>query len=336
MLAVSPQDLGNCMSETANISIMAEILADEILIELKWRKEGAPNVNYKCQTPAHSKKTHPADVVFSYSDPYDEIRHYIQLDLKSYTGSSITLANISDAVVSLGKAVDCTETNKEWKKHFHDEADNFDVTGLLFVFNHDGTYDVDFGGLLKKLAKDQPSIPASSKVHVFSPQDVWYLNNIVTDMHILRSKGRLPKNTECGFYYPDLSRTKVVMDEWGCAATIECLQGAWQILKYKDENGGVSLVVYYRGAGSTTDEFVFLIDMLVHYQLIANMTSIQIRAPFADKEAPAVFENAIKQYVEPLRNRGISNVSKIEKLKLEMIQKVIPNFSEVEIGLNQR
>lgn len=324
------------MSETANISRMADILADEILLEFRWRKEGAPNVNYKCQMPAHGKKTHPADVVFSYRDPYDEIRHYIQLDLKSYTDSSITVGNISEAVISLGKAVDCTETNRMWKKHFHDEADNFDVAGLLFVFNHDNTYDANFGSILKKLAKEQPSIPSGSRVHIFSPEDVWYLNNIVTDMHVLRGKRVLPESKDCGFYYPDLSRTKVVMDDWGSAATIECLQGAWQMVKYKDDTGGISLLIYYRGKGSTTDEFVFLIDMLVHYQLIANMTTIQIRAPFADKESPAVFENAVKQYIEPLRDRGISNVSKIENLKLKMIQRVTPNFSEIEIGLNQR
>jgi hypothetical protein len=325
------------MSETANISRMAEILADDIFLELKWRKEGPPNINYPCKSPAHGKKTHPADVVFSYKDPYDEIRHFILIDLKSYTDSSITPLRVNEALVSLGKAVDCTETNEAWKKLFYSGSENFDVTGLLFVFNHDGTFDSSFSDVLKKVAKDQPSIPSDVRVHVLGPEDVWYLNNIVTDMHVLRSKGRLPQVSECGFYYPDLSRTRVVMDEWASAATIECLKGPWQIIKYKDSvNGGVSLLVYYRGAGTNADEFIYLIDMLVHYQLVSNMTSIQVRAPFADKDAPGIFENAVMKYIEPLRERGVSNVAKVEKLKLEMVQKVTPNFSEIEIGLNQR
>lgn len=325
------------MSETANISRMAEILADDIFLELKWQKEGPPNINYPCKKPAHGKKTHPADVIFSYKDPYDEIRHFILIDLKSYTDTSITPLKVSEAIVSLGKAVDCTETNDGWKKLFYSGSENFDVTGLLFVFNHDGTFDSSFSEILTKVSKDQPSIPSDVRVHVLGPEDVWYLNNIVNDMHVLRSKGKLPPSAECGFYYPDLSRTKVVMDEWGSAATIECLKGAWQIIKYKDStNGGVSLIVYYRGAGTGVDEFIYLIDMLVHYQLVANMSSIQVRAPFANKDAPGIFQNAVKKYIEPLREKGVSNISKIEKLKLEMVQKVVPNFSEIEIGLNQR
>jgi hypothetical protein len=324
------------MSETENISKMAEILAKDIFKELKWQRERPINTNYPCiNIESHAKKTHPSDIVFSYIEPYTGHRLYVQLDLKSYARSTIKADSIAASISSLAIAVECATISDEWKKLYVSGTNSIDVIGLLFIFNHDGGFDSQFDSFLENVAHKNPRIPSGVKVFVIGPQDIWYLNNIIMDMKVLRGDRELPPLDSCTYYYPD-SRSRVVRDDWNCAATIECLKGPWQILKYRESRGGFSLLIYYRGNGDTVQEFVYLIDKLVHFQLVANAESIRLRAPYASQNAAATFAIAVKTYLGALYQEGDSLKHKLEKLKLETMQKCTPNFSQIEIGMEAR
>jgi hypothetical protein len=127
----------------------------------------------------------------------------------------------------------------------------------------------------------------------------------------------------------------VVLDDWGCPATLECLKAPWQIVKYRKEDSSLHLLIYYRGVGDTVQEFIYLIDKLVHFQWVAMCATIRLRAPYASQNAAATFGLAIKEYAEPLvGSQPITE--KLKKLRLESIPQVTPNFSEIEIGMEAR
>lgn len=323
------------MAETANISKMAECLAQSMFKELKWNQEAPLNTNFSCVNETHGKKTHPADIVYWYKDPYKGSRVYVLCDLKSYARGSITADTVKGGVTNLALSVECAKVSEEWRRRFITGADNTDLVGLLFVFNHDKGWDAEFSTFLGRMFDEYPRIPSGIKLYILGPQDIWYLNNIIYDMKTLRGDGELPAADACSFFYPDLSRSKVVLDDWGCAATLECLKAPWQIIKYRKDDSSIHLLVYYRGTGDTVQEFIYLIDKLVHFQLIALCGSIRLRAPYVSQNAAATFALALKEYAAPLDGALPIN-EKLKKLRLESISQVTPNFSEIEIGMEAR
>jgi hypothetical protein len=154
-------------------------------------------------------------------------------------------------------------------------------------------------------------------------------------MKVLRGDQELPKAKDCSFLYPDLSRTKVVQEDWNCPATLECIKAPWQIVKYRNEDSSLHLLIYYRGTGETVQEFVYLIDSLVHFQWVATHATIRLRAPYVSENAAAKFSIAIQEYLAPLGPDATIAI-KLSKLKLETINQVIPNFSRIEIGMEAR
>jgi hypothetical protein len=328
--------IGLIMAETENISKMAGLLASAIFKELKWQQELPLNNNYCCVLPdAHGKKTHPADVVYWYKDPYEGSRVYVLTDLKSYARGSITADTVKKGVTNLALSVECAKISDEWRKRFIFGADNTDLVGMLFIFNHDQGWDAEFPAFLGKMFDEYPMIPSGVRLYIFGPQDIWYLNNIIFDMKVLRGDGELPQIDDCSFLYPDLSRSKVVQEDWGCAATLECLKAPWQIVKYRMSDGGIHLLIYYRGAGDSVQEFIYLIDKLVYFQWVAMCATIRLRAPYASQNAAATFALAVKEYANPL-GESTKVSDKLKKIRLEAISKVAPNFSEIEIGMDAR
>ncbi len=324
------------MAETENISKMAELVAQAMFKELKWNQEDPLNTNSACVFPeTHEKKTHPADIVYWYKDPYVGNRVYVLCDLKSYARGSITTDSIKGAVTNLALSVECAKVSEEWRRRFITGTTNVDLQGMLFIFNHDNGWDAEFPRFLSKIFDAYPQIPSGVRIYIFGPQDIWYLNNIIYDIKVLRGEGELPSLDDCSFLYPDLSRARVVQDDWGCAATLECLKAPWQIIKYRKQDSSLHLLVYYRGTGDTVQEFVYLIDKLVHFQWVAMCATIRLRAPYASQNAAATFALAIKEYASPLG--GVATITeKLKKIKLQTISQVTPNFSEIEIGMGAR
>ena len=100
-------------------------------------------------------------------------------------------------------------------------------------------------------------------------------------------------------------------------------------------DGGIHLLIYYRGTGDTVQEFIYLIDKLVHFQWVAMCVTIRLRAPYASQNAAATFALAVREYAEPL-GESTKDSEKLKKIRLETIHTVNPNFSEIEIGMDAR
>lgn len=216
------------MAETDNIAKIAELLSQKLFSRFIWFETGGWNQNWKCVNDEHvSKKraekkrktasssdadetappsakpeenaesvkilTHPSDVVFYYAEPYRPIRTYVNTDLKSYKKSSITSTAIASAIESLALTLECAELSEEWREKFVHEDKTYEIAGLLFIYNHDGEYDKDFDQLLAKVNHERLKIAKNSKILVFGPSHIRWLDNVRHDLsglymeHILSS-----------------------------------------------------------------------------------------------------------------------------------------------------
>jgi hypothetical protein len=327
------------MAETGNIARMAEIVSDEIFGVFGWQRTGPVNENWTCVIPEHNRKTHPADVVFWYLDPYSTKRIYVTVDLKSYAQGSINTSSINEALRNLAKTTECTQLSDAWRHLFHHRDMAFQPVSLLFVYNHDGAYDKSFISLLAQVTSNSHQLRAGNRMHVLGPRDVCYLKSIANDIKGLRGTPGdngsflLPQPNDCSFFYPDLYRHKAVRS-WGHPATLETLSGPWQILKYRHQQSSTTgYMVYYRGTGSTRDEFLYLIDFFFHYQLLQDTSGIQIRAMFAANEAAVNFEKAKEEYARA-REGEESLLERLSLVSFRTLTTVFTQFSPIEIGMS--
>ncbi|MCJ2164684.1 MULTISPECIES: hypothetical protein [unclassified Pseudodesulfovibrio] len=324
------------MSETANIAIMAEDISSHIFKQFKWTTKGPMNVDWKCVCPQkHSKKTHPSDVVFHYIEPYRNSISCINTDLKSYKKGSITRDQICGAIQSLDMAIECAKVSGEWQT-LYAPPENYEVFGLLFIYNHDGGYDLEFGQLLDK-AMRRVNIAPKNKIFVLSPYDICYLKTVTNDIATLRGAEdctKIPDSQNCSFYYPTTSRLKHAHAPVSHPATLEMLTGPWQIMRYNidgDASKGFGISVYMRTPGNTKEEFIYLIDYLCTYQLLNESKKIMINLPNASPIANVMFENAVKDYIS-MRNDDFF-AQKIKSISLRRITNIVTSYSTVEIGM---
>lgn len=325
------------MAETANIAIMAEDIADSIFSKFKWTKKGPMNENWECVCQdEHKKKTHPSDVVFHYPEPYRNSISCINTDLKSYKKGSITTTQIKGAIDSLDMAVECAKVSQDWQNLYAPSSGNFEVFGLLFIYNHDGEYDLEFDQLLNKAVK-KLNISPRNRIFVLSPYDICYLKTVSHDILALRGEEgakKLPASQHCSFYYPTSSRFKHAHDPLQHPATLEMLTSPWQIMKYVingDPSQGIGLSIYMKTTGETKEEFIYLIDYLCNYQLLHQAERITFNLPKAHNLANTMFEKAIDEYINLRKDDYFAK--KIEKIKMRRVTNIITNFSTVEIGM---
>ncbi len=305
------------MAETGNISEIAEILSNDVFSRFLWNNTGGWNQNWKCikddhvvvtrtrktkedagqldergeesttiSSKSNSEKdgivikrilTHPSDVVFYYDEPYSSSRTYINADLKSYKKGSIKSSAIVAAIKNLALTLECAELSEEWQAKFVHEQKSYRIVGLLFVYNHDGEYDSDFDDILAKVNEDTLKIPRDSRIFVLGPRDIRWLDNVRLDMLMLYGKHRLPHEDRWSFYYPDLIRRKKIQVS-ARAATLEMLTGPWIILSYPAYDARpAGYIVYFRGKGRHSEEFLYLIDYLIHFQMVKQGIAIEIR-----------------------------------------------------------
>ncbi|MDP1530953.1 MAG: hypothetical protein Q8M05_16370 [Rhodoferax sp.] len=323
------------MAETINIAKMAEKLSKEIFAEFLWKRMTPTNINWPCESQdAHKVKTHPSDVVFYYDEPYTQARTYINTDLKSYAKGSITVGAIRSAIESLARSLGCAETSEEFRTKFLHEHVSPDICGLLFVYNHDGEYDKDFSGLLGQIKNEKLDIPTKSKIVVFGPRDIFWLNNVHHEIAYMRGGGGiLPDREHCKYFYPHLVRRKNVQLEHATAATLEMLTAPWIILSYinpKKQNRK-GFVIFYRKRGESVEEFLYLIDNLMHYQVLVDETDIYIKTLDAHPNAAAFFDKAKDQYVEEYEG-GSDIRDRLNTIVFAQINDVRTKFSEAELS----
>jgi hypothetical protein len=324
------------MAETTNIAKMAEKLSKELFAEFLWQRMEPTNVNWPCEDKErHNAKTHPSDVVFHYEEPYSQARTYVNCDLKSYAKGSITVGAIRSAIESLARALSCAEKSDEFRARFIHDHVSPEICGLLFVYNHDGDYDNDFNRLLWQVKNEKLDIPTASKIVVFGPRDIFWLNNVHHEIAYMRGgTGDLPEREFCKYFYPHLVRRKNVQSDHAKAATLEMLTAPWIILSYtkpKNKNRK-GFVIFYRKRGEMVEEFLYLIDYLMHYQVLVDDTDVFIKILDPHPNAVALFEKAKGQYVDEYMG-GAEITGRLNSIQFAQINNVRTKFSEVELGM---
>jgi hypothetical protein len=245
--------------------------------------------------------------------------------------------------------VACAETSAEWQQYYLHAGYTANIRGLLFVYNHDGQYDKEFGRHLAGYRNEKLDLPSGSYVAVFGPGDVFWINNVAADIRQLRGRkgaDNVPMSEHCWFYYPDLDRHANVQREQARAASIEMLTSPWIIMQYRRPSDGRSgMLIYYRRAGDSEEEFLYLLDYLRHYQLIG-ACDIRIRTLNAARHTKAVFQRACQRYIsayEPGPATGEVNAvigqktafrEQIEAITIDNLNQVQPVFSEVDLGMD--
>ena len=325
------------MAETANIAKMAEKLSKELFAEFQWQRSGTTNINWPCEDPDHhKKKTHPSDVVFYYDEPYSQARTYVNCDLKSYAKDTISASNIKAALESLAMSLSCAEKSDEFRAHFLHDHVSPEICGLLFVYNHDGEYDKDFDALLNKVKNEKLDIPTKSKIVVFGPSDIYWLNNVRHEIAYMRGGGgELPEREHCRFFYPHLVRRKNVQLEQAKACTLEIMTAPWIILSYANpkKRNRKGFVVFCRKRGASVEEYLYLIDYLMHYQVLIDDTDVFIRTLDADTRSASYFSKAKDRYVEECEG-GAEIRARLDAIQFGQINDVRTKFSEIELGMD--
>ena len=112
------------MAETVNIALIASIIAKDIFKAFHWEIHPQNDSNFDCALDHHvteknkKKRTHPADVVFHYIDPYLKRRVHLHTDLKSYAKSTIQQKKIRSALQSLAMTIECAGISPQWQQKF--------------------------------------------------------------------------------------------------------------------------------------------------------------------------------------------------------------------------
>ncbi|MHB0842917.1 hypothetical protein ACYCGP_08755 [Stutzerimonas nitrititolerans] len=323
------------MAETINIAKMAEKLSKGIFNEFLWGRMEHTNINWPCENPEeHEVKTHPSDVVFWYNEPYSQSRTYVNCDLKSYAKGTIKTQAIREAIESLAKSLRCAEISQEFSDTFIHPDVSANIHGLLFVYNHDNEYDKEFAKILEKVKCEDLDIPKGSKIVVMGPEDIYWLNNVHHEIiHLRGGAGLLPERDNCRFYYPHLVRKKNVQLEQAKAATLDMLTAPWIILSYVNLKKGSKqgFVIFMRKRGITTDEFLYLIEYLMHYQVIKSETEVTIRMVDPHQNASANFAKAKDQYVaDYMGGEDLRQI--LDSIDFGKLEHVRTTFCELELS----
>lgn len=326
------------MAETIRIAELANLITSEIASFLKWDVHPENDLNFNClmstshfdDAQATDQKTHPTDIVISYFDPYENKKIYFNTDLKSYDSSSIGYSNVRDWLSKITKGTVCSCVSSEWKQRYG-IGGSYDIRGLLFVYNHDGNFDKPFYSFIhdypnpphtgvrapKRFHLKDLKVPANIKIHIIEPILIDNILSIKHDLNVLKIAGKIPQNNDqspISFYYPNRQRFKSRIKPEECPATIELINGPFFVMNY---NNYISYqlnpinpqvpdiiqhkrgnIIYYRDNGETVDEFIYLIETLMMYDLIYEDCDTRIRhcSRLKSPNAKQNFLNAIEKY----------------------------------------
>ncbi|MEF3698140.1 hypothetical protein [Desulfolutivibrio sp.] len=320
------------MAETANIAKMAEIISAEIFSDLGWERTGPVNENTDCIDESHIQKTHPADVVYRYYEPYEDKITHVLCDLKSYSKGTISKDKIKKAIVSLNAALTCARKNINWKSKYIFTEKNINIKGMLFIYNHDNEFKDNFAELFSE-ATENITIDNGNKILVLGPKKIVYLCNIVSNMQRLRGKKLLPDDN-CGFFYPEQLVRKIYHDPSNLPLTLEQIGGSFHVLRYTENTYSSTisgLDVYIEDKEHEFENFQHLFDYLRRYNCLQSVRRVRIFVPFENKLTHTNFEKALKIYEETVDEVFAKKIQPI--IAYERMHVVIPQFFSQEIGM---
>lgn len=340
------------MSETAAIAEMANRVSKEIFEFFGWKRIALMDQNFPCVDEVKHKPpqktqshTHPVDIIFHYLDPYTNKTVYFNVDLKSYSEGSINKSTIKKALLSLAKTTECANNSIEWKEKYRMSPSDYEVRGLLFVYNHDHGFSDGFYKYFHKSKAREQIVKVESLgiakwqyLHVIEPSVIRNLVNIKHDIADLILNSELERG-KYYFFYPDLKLNKTKAIENKCA-TIEQLCASYLIIEHDEiinDYGDVvkqnGYIIYYSGQGSDYHEFLYLLDQLSWYQILTRKNLIRFRCtnPNINQNAKSFFKRAIATYIDQW---GLSDERKyqLENIRFDKINVYVTSFSEVDLG----
>jgi hypothetical protein len=322
------------MAETAPIAEIAALVADRLFAEFLWKASPFRDQNWPCEMrdDHNQRKTHPSDVVFNYDEPYHPIRTYVNTDLKSYAAGTISALQIKKGIYNLAQSLQCAELSKQWNDLFIEPETSHAIVGMLFIYNHDGAYDKQFDELLGSLDLSDISIPKGSRLFVLGPSDIHWLNNVRYEIVQMRGDSKLPKREFCYFHHPHLARRKNVQVKEAKSATLEMLMGPWITMRYKVETSKDGVLIFYKGKGETPEEFLNVIDYLMHYQMIEEGMNVRIRTLAPHENSAAHFTRAVEKYIRDC-DAASDTADLLRAVKYEPINDVHTTFSILIAGM---
>lgn len=324
---------------------IAEIVGKKLFVEqFGWVLRGTANIDWLCTNPPlHGKDkdarmSHPTDACYRYVDPYDATPTYVIIDFKSYGATSITKGNIENYLKKLSSAVKCAPSSSAFQRNFVGQDTDYNVHGILFIYNHDLAYQGDFSAILDEVSTLGADIAKDQSLLIMGPDDVKYFDMICSDMRAERDL--FPDLRDVKYFAPDLKTQPVHGKKFG-PLSFRMLSSPWQFVApdgSKPNNQLSDLVVYYRDSGETADEFLWLIDtLIVDLQLLGDNNRIRIRGILPDKEAALRFSEAKESYKEDYH--GVTVLSKdefsarLDRITFESVNSTYSRFSELEVGL---
>ena len=335
------------MAETANIATIAQKVSDLIFSPFGWSLSGPTNANFPCEkTEAHRKETsptHPVDSVLQYDDPYEARRNYLITDLKSYAKGSLDPTRLKGALRDLAKAVDCAAVSANWRTRWANDEEQYNVNGLLFVFNHDNLYDKDFDVFFQDEATKKLDLPRLSKLFVFGPKRISYLLTLLNDLRGLVANREFPFFTKVPFLYPDRIQ-RFAKQNVANVARVELLMGPWQIIPFdfvptslnvEVASSKVGYKIYYSGSGQDSAEFEFFFDFCFRHQLVKDNVTLDIRMPFASDNAMKTFGDAKENFARNFYSSP-DIMARLAQFSVSPIQSIVQNISIEHVGMERR
>jgi hypothetical protein len=238
------------------------------------------------------------------------------------------------AMEDLASTLACAEISDSFREMYLDKDVNASIVGLLFVYNYDGEYDKNFESVLSALKHEEIRAPKGSRIVILGPQQIQWLDNVRHEIVYMRGERQLPDDEFCRFHYPELVRRKNVQRLQARAATLEMLTGPWITLEYGQRGTAqFGYVIFYRRRGESIEEFLYVLDYLMHYQMVDEGITIKLRLLDPDPNAPAHFRRAINEYVDAY-DGGEAMAELLNKIEYSSITNVVSQFSLIELGMS--
>jgi hypothetical protein len=334
--------------EVANVAEVAVKVTKDIFKWFKWESVPTMDENFSChKVEQHKPKpkkqaktvsddkthTHPVDVVFRYFDPYRNRVVLLNTDLKSYAKTSITSTSVFDALESLAKTIDCARSSGEWQRKYVLHKGDYEVRGMLFIYNHDGEYHKDFMGLVKNMDLHKLGVQQGQLLHVLDAVRIRYLYSVVMDMKSLIAEKEFPSD-DYTFFYPELYLHRSHGDSDDLPATVELLCSPYMIIRHGpvDVDGEAAAVnegyvIYYNQDGSTEHEFRYLLDSLSRFQILKGRCTIKIRVAHQSPDATMKnnFEAAKNAYLAAWGMDGFRK-KELDRIEFESINITTPSY----------
>lgn len=334
------------MSETKNIGEMTAILARKVLPILYWEEvRGPDDTSWPCVKPEHNKKDHPTDAVYRFKHPYTGRENYIIFDFKSLAADSIQPANIVNALKSMALTLDCSRLSDVWNKRYAGDTSH-DNIGALMVYNRDDNYKRDFashiiGKLFENFPEQWPQVPTRQEVIIVSPEVIIFLNSMYSDLAELEMEKKIPDQSKRGFFHPskilnDSDRLLAPHEYYETPLLPDQIDSNIIIRCYYPRSEKFDFLIYYRDRGESHEEFMYLFDQLIGYQIVSQANTIQIRAYDPDDNAFPLFERAKELFAAYSSHDDFIVELLMDRLKMitfTSFDKKVPKFYEVEVGM---